>query len=211
MLKIKIFPFNPFQVNTYVLYDETGECVIIDASCYESHEEKQLRMFIEEKGLKPVLLLNTHCHIDHILGNNFVADTWNIKPVMHKDSIPFLENAIEYGQTFGFNVKKPVMPEEFIADGQIIRFGNQELKVLETPGHAAGSVCFYHQEQNLVIAGDVLFHNSIGRTDLPTGDYDILINSIQTQLMVLPDETRVYCGHGPATTIGEERKGNPFL
>ena len=211
MLKIKIFPFNPFQVNAYVLYDETGECAIIDASCYESHEKAQLKAFIDEKGLKPVLLLNTHCHIDHILGNNFVADTWNIKPIMHKDSIPFLENALQYGQTFGFDVEKPVMPEEFIADGQIIGFGNQELKVLETPGHAAGSVCFLHQKENFVIAGDVLFHNSIGRTDLPTGDYDILINSIQTKLMVLPDETRVYCGHGPATTIGEERKGNPFL
>lgn len=211
MLKIKIFPFNPFQVNTYVLYDETGECAIIDASCYESHEEKQLKAFIDEKGLKPVLLLNTHCHIDHILGNNFVANTWNIKPVMHKDSIPFLENAVEYGQTFGFNVQKPVMPDKFISDGQMIRFGDQELKVLETPGHAAGSVCFLNQKDNFVIAGDVLFHNSIGRTDLPTGDFDILIHSIQTQLMVLPDETRVYCGHGPATTIGDEREGNPFL
>ncbi len=211
MLKVKIFPFNPFQVNTYVFYDETRECAIIDASCHESHEKSQLKVFLEEKGLKPVLLLNTHCHIDHILGNNFVADTWNIKPVMHKDSIPFLENAVEYGQTFGFDVEKPVMPEELIADGQIIRFGDQELKVLETPGHAAGSVCFYHEDENFVIAGDVLFHNSIGRTDLPTGDFDTLINSIKSKLMVLPDDTKVYCGHGPATTIGNERKGNPFL
>ncbi len=211
MLKIKIFPFNPFQVNTYVLYDETRECAIIDASCYENHEKTQLKAFIDEKGLKPVLLLNTHCHIDHILGNNFVADTWNIKPVMHKDSIPFLENAVEYGLTFGFNVQKPVMPNEFITDGQIVRFGGQQLKVLETPGHAAGSVCFHHKEENFVIAGDVLFHNSIGRTDLPTGDFDTLIQSIQSRLMVLPDETRVYCGHGPATAIGKERKDNPFL
>jgi hydroxyacylglutathione hydrolase len=211
MLKIKIFPFNPFQVNTYVLYDETGECAIIDASCYERHEKNQLKAFIEEKGLTPVLLLNTHCHIDHILGNNFVAETWSILPVMHKDCIPFLERAVDYGQTFGFEVEKPVMPVEFIVDGQMIRFGEQELKVLETPGHAAGSVCFYHQKENFVVAGDVLFHNSIGRTDLPTGDFDTLINSIQTRLMVLPDHTRVFCGHGPATTIGDEKKGNPFL
>jgi hydroxyacylglutathione hydrolase len=211
MLKIKIFPFNPFQVNTYVLYDETGECAIIDASCYERHEKNQLKAFIEEKGLRPVLLLNTHCHIDHILGNNFVAETWSILPVMHKDCIPFLERAVDYGQTFGFEVEKPVMPVEFIVDGQMIRFGEQELKVLETPGHAAGSVCFYHQKENFVVAGDVLFHNSIGRTDLPTGDFDTLINSIQTRLMVLPDHTRVFCGHGPATTIGDEKKGNPFL
>ncbi len=211
MLKIKIFSFNPFHVNAYVLYDETGECAIIDASCYESHEQSQLKKFIDDKSLKPVLLLNTHCHIDHILGNNFVAETWNLKPLMHKDCIPFLENAVEYGQTFGFNVQQPVMPDEFITDDQIISFGQQELKVLETPGHAAGSVCFYHQKENFVVAGDVLFNNSIGRTDLPTGDYDTLIHSINTRLMVLPDETKVYCGHGPATTIGMESKNNPFL
>lgn len=211
MLKIKIFPFNPFQVNTYVLYDETGECAIIDASCYEGSEENQLKAFIDENELKPVLLLNTHCHIDHILGNNFVYRTWGLKPMMHKDSIPFLDNAVEYGQTFGFEVEKPVMPEDFISEDQIIRFGDQQLKVLETPGHAAGSVCFLHEKENFVIAGDVLFHNSIGRTDLPTGDFDMLINSIKSKLMVLPDDTRVYCGHGPATTIGNERKENPFL
>ena len=211
MLKIKIFPFNPFQVNTYVLYDETGECVIIDASCYEVSEKNQLQAFIDENELKPVFLLNTHCHIDHILGNNFVYRTWGLKPLVHKDSIPFLDNAAEYGQAFGFEVEKQVMPEDFISEGQIIRFGDQQLKVLETPGHAAGSVCFLHEKENFVIAGDVLFHNSIGRTDLPTGDFDMLINSIRSKLMVLPDDTRVYCGHGPATSIGNERKENPFL
>lgn len=211
MLKIKIFPFNPFQVNTYVLYDETGECAIIDASCYDGSEENQLKAFIDENEIKPVLLLNTHCHIDHILGNNFIYRTWELKPMIHKDSIPFLENAVEYGQTFGFEVEKPVMPEDFISEDQIIRFGDQQLKVLETPGHAAGSVCFLHEKENFVIAGDVLFHNSIGRTDLPTGDFDMLINSIKSKLMVLPDDTMVYCGHGPATTIGNERKENPFL
>lgn len=211
MLKIKIFPFNPFQVNTYVLYDETGECAIIDASCYDGSEENQLKAFIDENEIKPVLLLNTHCHIDHILGNNFIYRTWGLKPRIHKYSIPFLENAVEYGQTFGFEVEKPVMPEDFISEDQIIRFGDQQLKVLETPGHAAGSVCFLHEKENFVIAGDVLFHNSIGRTDLPTGDFDMLINSIKSKLMVLPDDTMVYCGHGPATTIGNERKENPFL
>jgi len=211
MLKIKIFSFNPFQVNTYVLYDATGECTIIDAACYGNHEEIQLKTFIEENNLKPVLLLNTHCHIDHLLGNNFVSQTWGLKPMTHKDCIPFLENAVEYGLTFGFEIQKPVMPEKYLSDGQIIKFGNQELKVLEAPGHADGSVCFYHEKENFVIAGDVLFQNSIGRTDLPTGDFDKLIHSIQTKLMVLPDNVTVYCGHGPATTIGDEKRNNPFF
>jgi hydroxyacylglutathione hydrolase len=211
MLNIKIFPFNPFQVNTYVLYDETGECVIIDASCYEAYEEKLLKNYISENNLKPVALLTTHCHIDHILGNNFIADTYNLKPQIHHDGKHFLENAMEYAETFGFRIKKPVMPEEYLKDGQVIKFGNQSITVLETPGHASGSVCFYHQEEKFVIAGDVLFQNSIGRTDLPTGDYDTLIKSINEKLMTLEDDVKVYSGHGPATEIGYERRSNPYL
>ncbi|MFW5663775.1 MAG: MBL fold metallo-hydrolase [bacterium] len=211
MVQIKTIPFNPFQVNTYVLYDETGECAIIDAACYGGHEEKMLKDFIEQQNLKPVLLVNTHCHIDHILGNNFVAENWSLKPLIHKDGTEFLANAVEYGQTFGFETDPPVMPEEFLTDGQIIRFGNQELQVLETPGHAAGSICLYHRKEQFVIAGDVLFHNSIGRTDLPTGNFETLIQSIQVKLFTLPEETKVYCGHGPTTSIREEKRNNPFL
>ncbi|TVQ10485.1 MAG: MBL fold metallo-hydrolase [Bacteroidetes bacterium] len=211
MLQIKIIPFNPFQVNCYVLYDQTGECIIIDASCYGQQEQAILKGFIQEQNLKPVLLVNTHCHIDHILGNNFVAENWSLKPLIHKDGMEFLTNAVEYGQTFGFEIDKPVMPEEFLTEGQILRFGNQELQVLETPGHAAGSVCLYHQKEKFVIAGDVLFHNSIGRTDLPTGNFETLVQSIQSKLFILPEETKVYCGHGPSTSIGEEKRSNPFL
>ncbi len=211
MLQIKILPFNPFQVNCYVLYDQTGECVIIDAACYGHQEQAILKGFIQEQNLKPVLLVNTHCHIDHILGNNFVAENWSLKPLIHKDGMEFLTNAVEYGQTFGFEIDKPVMPEEFLSEGQILRFGNQELQVLETPGHAAGSVCLYHQEEKFVIAGDVLFYNSIGRTDLPTGNFETLVKSIQSKLFILPEETKVYCGHGPSTSIGEEKRSNPFL
>lgn len=211
MLYIKTFPFNPFQVNTYLLYDETGECVIIDAACYGEQEEHVLQAFIEEKALKPVALINTHAHIDHILGNNFIHKTYGLKPLMHKDGLSFLENAQEYGATFGFTVETPVMPDTFLKQGEVVKFGNQELQVLETPGHAAGSVCLYHAAEKFVIAGDVLFQNSIGRTDLPTGDFDTLIEAIQSKLMVLEDETVVYCGHGPATTIGHEKQTNPYL
>lgn len=211
MIQIKSLVFNPFQVNTYILYDETRECVIIDPACYEPHEEKQMAAFIEKEQLKPVALLYTHCHIDHILGNNFMVKTYGLKPLAHRDSLPFLTNSQSYGKTFGFDVEDPILPEHFLEDGQEIGFGNQKLKALHTPGHAAGSLCFYHEEEGFVIAGDVLFHQSIGRTDLPTGDFDLLIRSIGDKLLSLPDAVKVYPGHGPSTTIGAERKHNPFL
>ena len=211
MIHIKKFTFNPFQVNTFVLYDDTGECAIIDASCYEKSEKKELAAFIKENNLTPVLQLLTHCHIDHMLGSRFVSKTYKLKPLTHKDSLPFLENSKEYGKVFGFDVDKPVMPSEFLEEGDMIEFGNQELKVIHTPGHAAGSLCFYHEPEKFVIVGDVLFQNSVGRTDLPTGDHDLLIKSILQKLLVLPDDTTVYPGHGPATSIQEEKTGNPFL
>lgn len=211
MLQIKKFAFNPFQVNTYILYDETGECAIIDAACYSDDEKQILEDFISQKQLKPVLLINTHCHIDHILGNNFVSDTWGLKPLINNKGLEFLESAADYGRTFGFEVDVPVMPDEYLSDAQSLIFGNQNLVVLETPGHADGSICLYHQQDKKVWVGDVIFHGSIGRTDLPTGDYDTLIDSIKSRLLVLPEEVEVFCGHGPTTTIGREKENNPFL
>ncbi|MFW5759253.1 MAG: MBL fold metallo-hydrolase [Bacteroidota bacterium] len=210
-MKIKIFPFNPFQVNTYILFDQTKECIIIDPSCYDGKEEQELMNFIQDHELKPKMLLNTHCHIDHILGNNFIYRSFGLKPIVHKDSIYFLENAVEHGLTFGFQIEPPVMPEQFIEQDQLITFGDQQLKVIETPGHAAGSVCFYDEQEKILIAGDVLFHQGIGRTDLPTGDYDLLIRSIHDKLLTLPPDVIVYCGHGPSTTIGQEKQHNPYL
>ena len=211
MLNIKILPFNPFQVNTYIIYDETGECIIIDAACYEPYEEEQLAGFIEGNNLKPVALLTTHGHIDHILGNNYIAQKFKITPQIHPDGKFFIENAHVYGETFGFIVKKQVLPKNYLKEGQIIEFGNQSFTVLETPGHANGSVCFYHDKEKFVITGDVLFQNSIGRTDLPTGDYHTLIKSIKVKLMTLSDDVKVYPGHGPATSIGAERMANPYI
>ncbi len=211
MLQIKQFAFNPFQVNNYILYDDTGECAIIDPSCYEKHEKQQLADFIDEKQLKPVLLLFTHCHIDHILGSRFVSKTYKIKPRTHKDSLTFLENSKEYGKVFGFKADRPVLPDNFIGEGDVLKFGEQELRVIYAPGHAAGSLCYHHTGEGFVVVGDVLFQNGIGRTDLPTGDHDQLIKSIFEKLLVLPDNTTVYPGHGPSTTIGQERTSNPFL
>jgi glyoxylase-like metal-dependent hydrolase (beta-lactamase superfamily II) len=211
MIKIERFIFNLFEVNTYVLYDETKESVIIDPGCYESAEQNRLKKFIEEKGLKPVRLLNTHTHIDHILGNQFIVNQYNIKPEIHEKGLIFLNKLPDTAVGFGMIVNEVPQPGNFINDGDIIKFGNSRLKVLYTPGHANGSVCFYNEEQKFVIVGDVLFNQSIGRTDLPTGDFDLLNKSIEEELFTLPDDVIVYPGHGPETTIGFEKINNPYV
>ena len=211
MTKIKVFAFNPFQVNTYILYDDSGQCVIIDPACYEDPEKRMLSDFIKGEGLKPLLALNTHCHIDHILGNNFVTKEFSIPLKTHKDSMIFIENAKEYALTFGFEVEDPVKPDGFLADNDIVEFGSQKLKVIHTPGHADGSICFYNEKDGFLFCGDVLFKAGIGRTDLPTGNYDTLIKNINEKLLVLPADVIVYPGHGPETTIGSEKSSNPFL
>jgi glyoxylase-like metal-dependent hydrolase (beta-lactamase superfamily II) len=211
MIHVKRLVFNPFQVNTYILFDETGECAIIDAACSSADEDHQLSAFIQERGLKPVLLLSTHTHIDHVLGNGFVAEKYKLPLMAHPDGIRYLENAHAYAESFGLHLSKVVNPTEVLADGQILHFGNSSLKVLHAPGHADGSVCFYDEQTPFVIAGDVLFYQSIGRTDLPGGDYDVLKNSIWEKLFVLPEQTIVYPGHGPETTIGSEKVSNPFV
>lgn len=211
MIHIKVFVFNPFQENTYLLYDETNECVIIDPGCYNPDEELELVKFIEENGLIPVKLINTHTHIDHILGNNFIHEKYGLKPMVHKAGEVFLESAPEHGKMFGFSLNEMIMPEKYLEDNQHVKFGNSSLEVLYTPGHVDGSVCLVHFEKNFVISGDVLFNGSVGRTDLPTGDFDLLAESITKKLYTLPDHFKVYPGHGPVTTIGEEKAGNPFV
>lgn len=211
MIQIKKFVFNPFQVNTYILYDETKECVIIDAACSDSEEENQLSSFIEEMGLKPVHLLCTHAHIDHILGNAFVANRYKLQLSAHEDGKMYLTDAPAYAASFGMQLNELVQPTQMIKDNDTISFGNSSLKVLFAPGHANGSLCFYSEADGFVVSGDVLFYQSIGRTDLPGGDYDILKNSIWSKLFVLPDETVVYPGHGPETNIGSEKISNPFV
>ncbi|MFA4852495.1 MAG: MBL fold metallo-hydrolase, partial [Bacteroidales bacterium] len=211
MITVKTFVFNPFQVNTYLLFDETGECIIIDPACMEEHEEKHLSEFIETQKLRPVRLFNTHAHIDHIAGNKFAAEKYKIGLEVHKESLSFLHSAKEHASIFGFPDAEPVEPSAFINDGDTIRFGQSELKVLYTPGHANGSISFYAEKEKFVIVGDVLFNESIGRTDLPTGNYNILIENIKNKLLVLPESTLVYPGHGPFTTIDHEKHYNPFL
>lgn len=211
-MRIKSFTFNPFQENTFVVYDETKECIIIDPGCYTEKERTELRRFITSEGLKPVKLINTHCHIDHVLGNKFVSELWDLELYMNKEDLPLLENAVNIGKMYGMeDYEGSPYPKHFLAQDDTLTFGESSFKILFTPGHAPGHICLYSKENNLVIAGDVLFQGSVGRTDLPGGDHNTLINSIITQLFPLSNETQVFCGHGPATNLGYEKEHNPFL
>jgi hydroxyacylglutathione hydrolase len=211
MVTIKNFSFNPFYENTYVLSDETGECVIIDPGCHISEEEEELKSYIETNNLKPVKLLNTHCHVDHVFGNQFVADAWKLGLEMHRDDLPVLESFPRVCEMYGFPATSQPEPAVFLEEGQQVKFGNTTLEILFTPGHSPGSVSFYNEKEKFLISGDVLFQGSIGRTDLPGGDFPTLEKSIREKLYVLPGDVKVYSGHGPHTTIGFEKKNNPFV
>jgi hydroxyacylglutathione hydrolase len=208
---IKSFTFNDFQENTYLLYDDTKECIIIDPGCNGTSECQQLSIFIENNQLKPKRLINTHCHIDHVLGNAYVANKYSLILEAHSGEIPVLESGIRVSQMYGIPYQPSPHIGLFLDENMIVDFGHQKLSILFCPGHSPASICLYNEIEKQLIAGDVLFNRSIGRTDLPGGDYDTLINSIQTQLMTLPDDVVVYSGHGIPTTIGEERNQNPFL
>ncbi|MFD2784790.1 MBL fold metallo-hydrolase [Hymenobacter rubripertinctus] len=205
------FTFNPFSENTYLLHDATGACVVVDPGCYERAEQDALKQFIEARGLRVELLVNTHCHIDHVLGNRFILDTYQVPFLVHEADLPTLRAVPTYAPSYGFPLYHPAEPTGLLTAGEPLRFGETALEVRFAPGHAPGHVVFYHAPTSTLIGGDVLFQGSIGRTDLPGGDYETLITSIRGQLLTLPDETVVYSGHGPATTIGQERRANPFL
>lgn len=211
MIQLKIFTFNPFYENTYVLYDETRECVIIDPGCSNSKEESELSDFIEQKELKPVKLLNTHCHIDHILGNLYVTEKYNLELETAKAEEANLIAADVYAEQFGMKAPKSPKVKTDLKEGDSVTFGNSKLKVISAPGHSAAHIVFYAEEDEFIIGGDVLFRESIGRTDLPGGDFNTLIRSINEKLFVMDDKITVYPGHGPSTTIGYEKKHNPFL
>lgn len=211
MISIQTFTFNEFQENTYVLYDESNECVIIDPGCYKPSEQQELVRFIENNHLKPVKLLNTHCHIDHVLGNTFVAEKYKIPFYLHEGELFTYKDTLRW--TTMFDIAPLEVPEEkvFVTENDTIQFGKSELKIAFTPGHSIASISFYNPEQQFAIVGDVLFRESVGRTDLAGGNHEVLLQSIRTKLFVWPDEMKIYNGHGGPTTIGHERKFNPFL
>ena len=210
MLHVQTFVFNPFQENTFVLYDDTKDCIVIDPGCSDDMERKELRSFIDNKQLKVKLLLNTHCHIDHVLGNYFVKETFKVNLLIHAADKPVLKAVEVYAPSYGFPLYQDVTPDGYLEEGDHIKFGNQSLTVLFVPGHSPGHVAFYDAKNRILIGGDVLFYNSIGRTDMPGGNHELLIQSIHTKFFVLPDYVQVYPGHGPETSIGFEKKTNPF-
>jgi hydroxyacylglutathione hydrolase len=211
MISVHFFTFSPIGENTYILFDETGQCVIIDPGCYDDRERSELADFIKNKKLTPVRLLNTHCHLDHVFGNAFVANTYQLKVEAHKNEIPVLDAFLRSAAMYGMNADPSPDIAVFLDEGDVIKFGNSSLKILFTPGHSPGSITFYNPEQQFMISGDVLFKSSVGRSDLPGGNHHTLINSIKQKLLPLGDGFKVYSGHGPATTIGFERVNNPFL
>jgi len=211
MLAVKSFTFSPVQENTYVLYNEQKQCCIIDPGCYFPEERDELKTGIEKTGLTPVLLLNTHCHLDHVFGNKFVHDTWRLDLHIHPNEKPVLDFAPQSGLMWQLPFDNYEGPLVYLKEGNKIKIGEDELEIRFTPGHSPGSVSFYHEAGGFIIGGDVLFNRSIGRTDLPGGSMETLVQSIQTQFFTLPDETKVYSGHGPVTTVGFEKMNNPFV
>lgn len=211
MIQSAVFVFNFIQVNTYVLYTPSKDCVIVDPGCYSEAELNELSLFIESHQLKPYAIVLTHPHIDHVAGVARVKNKFNIPVMAHVKSIEILNQTEQYGAAYGFTDVKNFAPDTCLNDLDEIYFGDASLKVLYTPGHCEGSICLYSKEDGFVVTGDVLFQQSIGRTDLPTGNYQTLIESIQSKLLTLDDDTRVLPGHGSETTIGDERKMNPFL
>jgi hydroxyacylglutathione hydrolase len=211
MIRLKSFVFGPFQENTYVLWDETKEAVVIDPGNTSSTEHSELKNFILENNLQLKHLWLTHAHIDHINGNRFVFDTWGLLPQVHKNDLPYIKNHKEVAMMYGLPCEESPLPEVFLKEGDAAQFGNSKLEMIFTPGHSPGSITFYCKEQQFIIAGDVLFYGSIGRTDLPGGDHETLINSIKQNLFPLGDDVKVYNGHGQPTTIGFEKENNPFL
>lgn len=210
MMQVKSFEFNPFMENTYVLFDHTAECVIVDPGCYEQVEEKELAAFIESHHLVVKKVINTHCHIDHVLGNAFVKRKYQVPLFIHPIEAPQLKAVQSYAPNYGFAKYQESEADGFLNGGDVVSFGDQKLSVLFVPGHSPGHIALYDRPGKKIIGGDVLFENSIGRTDLPGGNFDTLIESIHKKFFTLPDDVTVYCGHGSQTSIGFEKRTNPF-
>lgn len=212
-MKVEIFECNPFCENTYVLYDEISrESAIIDCGCYTLNEKQKLADFISDNSLKVKYLLNTHLHLDHVFGNLFITEKYGVLPLAHQADEILLDNFEQQLSFFGLKATDKVQPlGGYLTESDVIEIGDDCLKILHVPGHSLGSLCFYSENTNAVFVGDVLFSQSIGRTDLQGGNYAQLIKGITEKLFNLPDETIVYAGHGPITQIGFEKQSNPYL
>lgn len=212
MLYLKSFTFNPFQENTYLVYNDEKEAFIIDPGNYTASENEEVRAFVAEKELRLSRLLLTHGHIDHILGNKFILDTYGLLPEMHKDDLFLIERMPQTAAMYGIVHADPSpLPEKLLSGGDVVLLGDYEFECIFVPGHSPGSLAFYNKANKLLIGGDVLFRGSIGRSDLPGGDHDTLVRSVREKIFSLGDDIRVYSGHGPVTLTGVEKATNPFL
>jgi glyoxylase-like metal-dependent hydrolase (beta-lactamase superfamily II) len=212
MIRLKVFSFNPLQVNLWLLYEENGSGILIDPSAFEESEFGELDQFVKEHNIALNTMINTHGHFDHVFGSGRIREKYGVRFMIHKGDNPLLASAELQAAAFGFRLPSPVpAPDAFLEDGAMIRSGNIELKVIHVPGHSPGCVAFYQPENGWLFTGDTLFAGSIGRTDLPGGDYDQILRSIKEKLYILPDETEVLPGHGPKSTLGREKRTNPFV
>lgn len=211
MIKVGVLPFNPFQENTIVLSDESGECVIVDAGNYNPQEDAALSKYITDNGLKPVMAVNTHGHVDHMLGVNYVKETYGIPFAIHGKDKFLIDSAPTHGAIYGFKVDKVPTVDIDLEGQKALKFGNTVFQIIETPGHTPGHVAFYNSDNKLLLTGDTLFRESIGRTDLPGGDYSWIMRSILDKLIPLGDDVHFYPGHGMESTIGHESLYNPFV
>lgn len=211
MLKIEKFVVNPLQENSFIVSDESGQCIFIDPGFYFQEEYNEMQEYLKVNELNPVMIANTHCHFDHIMGVEYIRKRFDIPFKVHPDDAFLIVNAVEQGQLFGFDMNEVKAPDSFFQENEELIFGNTSFRIIHVPGHSPGHVVFYSEDAGILIAGDVLFNGSIGRSDLPGGNYQQLVSNIKNKLFLLPDKTKVYCGHGPETTLGLEKKSNPFL
>ena len=212
MIHLESLVFNPFQENTYLVYTDNGDCAIVDPGMLFPHEEERLVEKVEGLNLRPKLLLQTHLHVDHVLGTGFVSKKWGLEPIGHEGDAFLVERTKEMAAAFGMDLdENPPYPARYLNHGDRIELGDVSFEVIHVPGHSPGGIAFYCAEEKVLLAGDVLFKGSIGRSDLPGGNQHELIDGIREKLLILPDDVTVYSGHGPKTTIGEEKRTNPFL
>ncbi|MCT4582165.1 MAG: MBL fold metallo-hydrolase [Flavobacteriales bacterium] len=212
MITVEQHTFNPFQENTFLIYDETKEALVVDPGCYFPEEKERLKQLIETKELQLKGIISTHSHLDHVFGNKYIMDTFNVGLTIHREDLQTLKMLSRTAEMYGIpNVETSPEPTHFIAEGEQVKLGNSVLEVVFVPGHAPGHIAFISHEDRFVINGDCLFQGSIGRTDLPGGNMEQLLRSIREKIFSLPDDYTVYCGHGPSTTVGYEKENNPFL
>lgn len=210
-MNIKSFVFNPFYENTIVLSSSEGNCYIFDPGCYEDYEQKELTDYIQMEGLNVKAIINTHCHIDHVLGNQFLKNHYNVPLMIPKNEVEVFDAVPAYAPQWGITSYEHASVDNYLVEGKSLELDELELKLIEVPGHSPGHIMFYIQKENILIGGDVLFRESIGRTDLPGGNHEALLTNIQEKVYTLPENVTVYPGHGPTTTIGHEKQYNPFV